>query len=111
MITETPVFETRVFREPWEATAFAIVVSLHKAGHFTWTEWTDTLADEIRAAQAAGDADLGDTYYRHWLAALEQLIAAKNLADPVDLHLRELEVMANARKHIHKARREPLTVA
>jgi hypothetical protein len=35
------------------------------------------LAEEIAAAQRAGDADLGDTYYRHWLAALERLVATK----------------------------------
>ncbi len=105
MITDTPVF-----REPWEATAFAMVLSLHKAGHFTWSEWTETLASEIKSAQAAGDADLGDTYYRHWLAALERLMAAKELAHPVDIKLRELEVAANA-KHTHKARREPVKIA
>ena len=32
------------------------------------------------AAQAAGDADQGDTYYHHWLAALESLVAAKGAA-------------------------------
>src|SRR3546814_10810467 len=32
------------------------------------------LSAEIEAAQAAGDPDLGDTYYRHWLKALEGLV-------------------------------------
>ena len=36
----------------------------------------------------AGDADLGDTYYRHWLDALEQLTIAKGLADADRLHAR-----------------------
>lgn len=66
-----------VFREPWEAHAFAMTVSLHRAGLFTWREWADTLARRIVEAQAAGDADLGDTYYSHWLAALEQLVATR----------------------------------
>ena len=68
------------FREPWEAQAFAITLSLEARGLFTWSEWTATLAEEIRAAQAAGDPDTGVTYYRHWLAALERLVAAKGLA-------------------------------
>ena len=34
---------------------------------------------EIKRAQAAGDADAGDTYYRHWLATLEQLVAEKGV--------------------------------
>ncbi len=69
-----------VFREPWEAHAFALTLALHQHGVFLWTEWTDALARQIEVAQAAGDADLGDTYYRHWLAALETLVAAKGVS-------------------------------
>jgi nitrile hydratase accessory protein len=69
-----------VFREPWEAQAFAMALALHARGLFTWNEWAAALADEIKRAQAAGDADTGDTYYRHWLATLEKLIAAKGIA-------------------------------
>ena len=66
-----------VFRAPWEAQAFAMAVSLQQQGLFSWPEWAHTLAAEITAAQTEGDADLGDTYYHHWLAALEKLVAAK----------------------------------
>jgi len=69
-----------VFREPWEAQAFAMALALHARGLFTWNEWAAALADEIKCAQAAGDADTGDTYYRHWLGTLEKLIAAKGVA-------------------------------
>jgi nitrile hydratase accessory protein len=69
-----------VFREPWEAQAFAMALVLHGRGLFTWNEWAAALADEIRHAQAAGDPDTGETYYRHWLATLERLIAAKGVA-------------------------------
>jgi nitrile hydratase accessory protein len=74
-----------VFREPWEAHAFALAVSLHQRGLFTWTEWAEALAAQIAAAQAAGDADLGDTYYRHWLAALEALVARKGASSEGEL--------------------------
>jgi nitrile hydratase accessory protein len=74
-----------VFREPWEAQAFALTVALHKQGLFTWPEWTATLAEEITRAQQAGDPDRGDTYYRHWLAALERLVAEKRITDPATL--------------------------
>jgi nitrile hydratase accessory protein len=77
-----------VFREPWEAQAFAMAVQLHERGIFTWSEWAEALAAEIKAAQAAGDPDTGDTYYRHWLAALEKLVAAKALASRVELETR-----------------------
>jgi nitrile hydratase accessory protein len=69
-----------VFAEPWEAHAFAMVLSLHEKGLFTWPEWAAALANEIKAAQAAGDPDTGETYYRHWLAALERLVAEKGIA-------------------------------
>ena len=71
-----------VFREPWEAHAFAMTVALHRAGLFTWREWADTLAQCIREAQEAGDPDVGDTYYHHWLAALERLVAVKGAGAP-----------------------------
>jgi nitrile hydratase accessory protein len=68
-----------VFREPWEATAFALTVRLAEAGCFTWPEWAAALSQEIKAAHQRGDADLGDTYYQHWLNALERLCVAKGL--------------------------------
>jgi nitrile hydratase accessory protein len=71
-----------VFREPWEAHAFALAVSLSEAGYFTWPEWAAALTEAIQAAQQHGDADLGNTYYRHWLNALEQLCARKGLVAP-----------------------------
>jgi len=70
-----------VFREPWEAQAFAMALSLHQRGVFTWPEWAATLAEEISRAQAAGDPDTGETYYQHWLNALERLVAEKGVAD------------------------------
>jgi len=77
--------EGPVFREPWEAQAFALALVLHERGLFTWSEWADALAEEIRIAQEAGDPDRGDTYYVHWLAALERLCAAKGLTSPAEL--------------------------
>ena len=70
-----------VFREPWEAQAFAMTLALYRRGLFTWPEWAATLAAEITRAQQAGDPDTGETYYQHWLAALERLVAEKNIAD------------------------------
>jgi nitrile hydratase accessory protein len=89
-----------VFREPWEAHAFAMTLTLHERGLFTWREWADALATQIDAAQAAGDADRGDTYYHHWLAALETLVARKG-AGSVD------ELSRTARAWDHAADRTP----
>jgi nitrile hydratase accessory protein len=78
--------EGPVFREPWEAQAFAMALTLHERGLFNWNEWAATLSEEIKRAQAAGDPDTGETYYRHWMAALERLIANKGVATSETLH-------------------------
>ena len=73
------------FNEPWEAQAFAIAVALQRSGVFTWDEWASTLGQAIKDAQAAGDPDAGDTYYRHWLAAVERIVEQKGIADEATL--------------------------
>jgi nitrile hydratase accessory protein len=78
--------EGPVFREPWEAQAFAMALALHERGVFTWSEWAEALGTEIKRAQAAGDPDTGETYYRHWLATLEGLVAKKGVASSETLH-------------------------
>jgi nitrile hydratase accessory protein len=75
-----------VFREPWEAQAFAMTLALHERGLFTWPEWAAALATEIKRAQGAGDPDTGETYYAHWLAALEKLVAEKGVTTSEALH-------------------------
>ena len=74
-----------VFAEPWMAQAFALTLQLHEQGLFSWPEWTDALARQIAAAQDAGDPDLGDTYYRHWLATLETMVTARVAAGAAEL--------------------------
>jgi nitrile hydratase accessory protein len=78
--------EGLVFREPWEAQAFAMALALHERGVFTWPEWAEALGREIKRAQAAGDPDTGETYYRHWLATLEGLVARKGVASSETLN-------------------------
>ena len=73
--------EGPVFAEPWEAQVFAMAVALHERGLFTWNEWTAVLGNEIKRAQAGGDPDTGETYYWHWLAALERIVAEKGITD------------------------------
>ena len=77
--------EGPVFKEPWEARAFALAVSLRDQGLFTWNEWAEQLGSYIEAARARGDPDSGDTYYRHWLACLESLAIRKGLVTPRSL--------------------------
>ena len=93
--------EGPVFREPWEAQAFALTLSLHERGIFSWKEWAAALAQAIRDAQAAGDADTGDTYYRHWLTALERIAAAKGLVTTAMLARRKGDWESAARRTPH----------
>lgn len=77
-----------VFAEPWQAQAFAIVLRLHEKGAFTWPEWAEMLSKEIARAQQEGDPDTGETYYLHWLSALERIASDKGLTSMPDLHNR-----------------------
>lgn len=65
-----------------------MAVALQARGLFTWSEWAERLAAEIRKAQAEGDPDLGDTYYRHWLRTLERLVVDKGVLGAADLAAR-----------------------
>jgi nitrile hydratase accessory protein len=93
--------EGPVFRAPWEAQAFAMVVMLHERGHFTWKEWAGRLADEIAAACARGETDDGRRYYHYWLATLEELVADKRivLADELRARKDAWEAAAAATPH------------
>ena len=71
-----------VFRAPWEAHAFAMALALYQKNLFAWSEWSAMLGEEIKKAQAAGDPDTGETYYLHWLATLERMVAEKGAASP-----------------------------
>ena len=77
-----------MFAEPWQAQALAMTVALAEQGRFSWGEWTEALAEELRSAARRGEPDDGSHYYHHWVAALEKLVAAKALASPRDLQQR-----------------------
>jgi nitrile hydratase accessory protein len=91
-----------VFRAPWEAQAFGMAVALHERGLFAWKEFADRLAHEIAAADRRGEPDLdGSRYYLHWLAALESLVADKQLVGEDELALRKQEWDRAARATPH----------
>jgi nitrile hydratase accessory protein len=87
-----------VFAEPWQAQAFALAVTLSGQGVFTWKEWTEALAAELKAAADRGEPDDGSRYYEHWLAALERLVTAKGLTDHAALAARK-DAWADAYRH------------
>lgn len=77
--------EGPVFGAPWQAQAFALTVALHERGVFTWPEWAQRLGERIARNPAAPGEDAAAAYYRQWLAALEDLIAAKGASSAGEL--------------------------
>ncbi len=73
------------FSEPWQAQAFAIVITLSNRGYFTWKEWSKTLSEIILRAEANGGPNDGSDYYLNWVTALEQILESKGLADVVSI--------------------------
>lgn len=80
--------EGPVFKEPWEAQVFGMVVALHEIGALSWQEWATTLSAEITLAQQQGDPDLGNTYYQHWLGALEKIATVKGFSTSNEISAR-----------------------
>jgi nitrile hydratase accessory protein len=97
-----------LFKEPWEAHAFALAVRLSEAGWFSWNEWAAALNREIHTAQAQGDPDLGNTYYHHWLRALEQLCAQKGLVAGAEAQRRQEEWR---QAYLHTPHGQPVVLA
>lgn len=91
--------EGPVFKAPWEAQVFALVIELHRRGVFTWPQWAEALSAAIVRAQSCGDPDLGDTYYLHWVFALEAITLERGLADAVQLASLAEAIADDARHH------------
>jgi nitrile hydratase accessory protein len=80
-----------VFKALWEAQAFAMAVQLHERGLYSWKEWSQTLAEVIAEVRDRGEPDTGEDYYRHWMVALERIVARKGLVDSAALAKRRHE--------------------
>jgi len=93
--------EGPVFAAPWEAQAFAMAVALNERGAFAWKEWAATLAEVIAEAGRRGDFDDGSHYYRHWLTALERIVARKGIVTEALLERRRHEWDEAARRTPH----------
>jgi nitrile hydratase accessory protein len=91
------------FAEPWEAKAFAIIVQLSAAGHFTWAEWVDCFARELAAASAAAAAgSKAPSYYEQWLAAAEKILILKGLTSREQLLAKRFSIVAAGAAHLLK---------
>lgn len=90
-----------VFAEPWESRAFAMAVALCDAGQFTWREFQEALITRI----ARHDADSSQwSYYRHWLEALEDVLADRGAVPRDDVSTRATELSHRPSHHDHAPR-------
>ena len=91
------------FAEPWEAKAFAIVVSLAQAGHFTWREWVDCFAKEVATASAVeAEGGIPKTYYEQWLDAAERIMVEKGVTSKEQLEARRFGIGVTGPVHVLK---------
>jgi nitrile hydratase accessory protein len=77
-----------VFEAPWEARTFGLAVALNEQGAYPWSDFSQELAQEIAAAEAAGNPS---TYYERWLATLENLVITTGLITRAELEAMILE--------------------
>lgn len=95
----------RPFAAPWEAVIFAIVVKLHEAGHFAWSEFADALSAQIHAHPER-------SYYQCWNDAAVTLLGARGLVEEASLLDQAVAVERfRASDHHHVARLDPIAVA
>ncbi len=87
-----------VFAEPWESRAFAMAVSLSEAGVFSWPEFQQMLIDRIARHDATSTSW---HYYRHWLDALENVLASRGALQHYDVAARAAELSRRPAGHDH----------
>jgi len=81
-----------LFKAPWQARAFSLVVTLHGDGLFEWNEFQNRLIEQVQEGMFEEDEeDPEAVYYRQWIAAFEQLLADKELINDRMLEERALE--------------------
>ncbi|ORM27682.1 nitrile hydratase accessory protein [Williamsia sp. 1135] len=101
------------FDHPWEIRAFALAVAAHTAGEFDWQLFQGTLVDSIKDWESTRypTADESWSYYRHWVSALEAVMARNGAVDRAALKNRTAEVLAAPpnRNH-HRAILEPVAI-
>ena len=71
-----------VFEAPWQGRIFGMAVALSEQGVFAWDEFRAALVRKIADAEARRDEF---RYYQSWLAAFEDVLAARGLLSVADI--------------------------
>ena len=89
-----------VFTQPWESRAFGMAVTLHDTGAFEWPVFQSALIRRIAEWEAA-HPDGEYRYYRHWLAALEDVLDDDGTVTRADIDSRATQLAARPTGHDH----------
>ena len=88
-----------LFRAPWQARGFALIVGLVQAGHLPWRDFQARLATAITEMEADGAPEaVEDGYFGCWLRASEETLSAAQLigAGEVDAEIAVLQEAISA---------------
>jgi nitrile hydratase accessory protein len=111
LVRDLPVAGDEPFENPWELRAFAIAVATHQNGHYEWNEFQDWLIRSIRDWENHNNGQPW-SYYAHWLAALESVLASKGAISQDSLDERMSVVLSTPRDaHHQRARRDPVAIS
>jgi nitrile hydratase accessory protein len=84
-----------VFEQPWESRAFGIARALSDSGALDYERFRAALIGEIQGAREG-------SYYEHWQAALERVLAEQGVVEPAELDARaEAHESATRSSHRH----------
>lgn len=101
------------FEHPWEIRAFAMAVTAHKELRFDWSEFQTALISSIQSWESdqSSSRDSSWSYYQHWVAALESVIARRGLLAETELERETQDVLAQpANRNHHEAHTEPIAI-
>jgi nitrile hydratase accessory protein len=84
----------RTFDSPWESRAFGIARALSDSGALDYERFRLALVEEIHGAAER-------SYYEHWQAALERVLAEQGVVEPAELAARA-EVHESALRSSHR---------
>lgn len=91
-----------VFDAPWESRAFGAAMAMAQAGIYVFDDMRDLLIEEIGEWERTHSRVDGHwNYYERWLAALERLLAQRNLLDPTEIDER-MRAIAQHQDHEHE---------
>lgn len=70
-----------VFHDEWERRAFAMAVSLAEQGLLEWKDFQHQLTKAVASAEEIDPLHPSRGYYESWLAALEAVLAEKQMLE------------------------------